>query len=332
MIKLFKHLIDNIYINIAGVSAIVLSPVADAIGGNAFWYLFIVLFLLFIFGIYDERKKNKIMHADFIHIPLVVKVEDGPDIDYVMNNLVSRIEENTNLSGYEEILKKYHSINIDTLIFEYKGSIYNFDQLLSFMRILKYKINQIEKQLNGKVKFHIAYYKRPSVGFLLGTIFRTESVVVYQNNDFENRFYPVANVDSREYKERVDIFDKYEVLYDTATIEEKSVLLAIESSSHNLAIESSSLSEYKNIVKVKLKENGTIPYNVNWVKYSAEIYNIINQLQTKYSKIVIAHAMPESISFLLGMALENYWDIDITQYKNNDYIHMYNMKEIVYYD
>ena len=72
---MLKYLIDNIYINIAGISAMLLSPFADAIGSPAYWWLFGGLVLLFIFGIFDEILKNQKLSAETIHIPIVINLD-----------------------------------------------------------------------------------------------------------------------------------------------------------------------------------------------------------------------------------------------------------------
>lgn len=332
MFKLLKHLFDNNYINSAGLLALVLSPVADGLGGGIyFWCLFGILFSLFLFGVFDEYRRNKKLHSETIHIPIVIKVDDGPSPTYVMKNILDQIEQSYNLSNYEKILKRYLGINIEGYIFEYNGSIYDFDRAMSFARIIRYSVINIEKRFNGRVKFHVAYYKRPSIGFLLGTIFRTEAVVVYQNNDFENRFYPVANISSRAYKERIANFSKYSIQKHIQDTEEKSVLIAIESSSHKINLNANSIRKYKNIISINLIHNGTIPYDDNWIEYASEIYNVINQTQTEFDTIVIAHAMPEAIAMVLGMAIENYWNIDVLQYDNSDYKFILNMGKISYY-
>ncbi len=38
------------------------------------------------------------------------------------------------------------------------------------------------------------------------------------------------------------------------------------------------LQQYKNIVKVSLNKNGTIPYEDDWTEYASEIYNAINKV------------------------------------------------------
>ncbi|MEN5387903.1 SAVED domain-containing protein [Aliarcobacter skirrowii] len=332
MIKQIKYLIDNLYINIAGISAMVLSPFADAIGSPAYWWLFGGLLLLFVFGIFDELVKNNKLSTEIIHIPIVIKVDDGPESKYVMQNLIERIEQKNGLNNYEALLQKYFSLNLEDFIFEYNGSIYEFDRLISFARIIKYSVAKIEKQFKGRVKFHVAYYRRPSIGFLIGTIFRTEGVVVYQNSDFDNKFYDVADIKNRDYKSQVKEFTKYIIENIKSDNSKEIVLIAIESSSHSIAIESSNLKNFDNIIRIKSIEGSTIPYEIDWTSYAQQIYTVLNQAQTKYKKIVIAHAMPEALSIVLGMALENYWNIDITQFDQNDYKYIYTMNQIKYFN
>lgn len=332
MFKKLKYLSSNKFIQIAGLSALFLNPIVDAIGGSiTFLMLATILIILFLYGLYDEIKTQKKLKQATIHIPIVIKIDDGPDPKYVLQNLVQKIEEIQKLEDYEDDMKKYFGINIDSFIFEYTGSIYDFDRLMSFARIIKYKINQIEKQLEGRVKFHVAYYKLPAIGYLLGTLFRTEGIVVYQNNDYENRFEKVADINSRKYKERTDGYVKYDISENFADEESSEVLIVINSASHTVNENASSLKSKMNKVRIVLKEPGTIPYESDWTVYANEIYNVINELQTKYKTIIIAHSMPEAISVVLGMALENYWNIKITQYENNEYNKVFSMNDIRYY-
>jgi hypothetical protein len=76
---------------------------------------------------------------------------------------------------------------------------------------------------------------------------------------------------------------------------------------------------------------GTIPFEDDWIEYSREIYTKIHDYRLQYKKIIIAHAMPEALAFLIGMAIENYWNVEITQYTNNDNVVLYNMKDIKFY-
>jgi len=332
MLKKYKNIFNNTYTSIAAVLAMVLSPLADAIGGNyAFPILTAILFVLFFYGLYQENKKIKKFKSDTIHIPIIIKIDEGPSVKYVMKNLLKQIEKDYSFNNYDEDLKKYFSIDTDTLTFEYKGDIYNFNHLMNFTWIIKYKLNEIEQQLDGKVKFHIAYYKRPSVGFLIGTLFRTEGIVIYQNNDYEDTFEKVANINSRQYKEKISNFTKYKVIENIQNKNESNILVVINSASHKVNLRAKSLKKYKSVITVHLVENGTIPYESDWTIYANEIYNILNDLQTRYDNITIAHSMPEAIAVILGMGLENYWNIHITQYADNDYKNVFTMSKIKYY-
>lgn len=327
-----RYLFENIFIQIAGVSGILFGPIVDALGGGIwFWYLSGGLSFFFILGIITELQKHNRLSIETIHIPLVIKIDDGPDSKLIMNQLIRRIEEKNHFSNYKLILQKYLKINIDDFIFEYNGSIYDFECLMNFTRIIKYCTTKLEHQLNGRVKLHIAYYRRPSIGFLLGTIFRTEGAFIYQNNDSENEFYAIANIENRNYKTSVESFSKYRISYELQNNNNDEVLILLESSSHAIALQSSNLCQYQNIVKIKLLEGSTIPYNTDWIPYAREIYTILNHMQTRYKKIILAHAMPEALAIILGMALENYWQIDILQYENQQYKYIYNMSQIKYY-
>ena len=105
----------------------------------------------------------------------------------------------------------------------------------------------------------------------------------------------------------------------------------INSASHKVNLRAKSLKKYKSVITVNLVENGTIPYESDWTIYANEIYNILNDLQTRYTNITIAHSMPEAIAVILGMGLENYWNIHITQYSDNDYKNVFTMNRIKYY-
>ena len=252
MLKKYKNIFNNTYTSIAAVLAMILSPLADALGGNyAFPILTALLFILFFYGLYQENKKIKKFKSDTIHIPIIIKIDEGPNVQYVMKNLLKQIEKEYSFDNYSEDLKKYFSIDIDTLTFEYKGDIYDFNHLMNFTWIIKYKLNEIEQQLDGKVKFHVAYYKRPSIGFLIGTLFRTEGIVIYQNNDYEDTFEKVANINSRRYKEKIGNFTKYKIIENITSKNDNNILVVINSASHKVNLRAKSLKTIGQFMQMK---------------------------------------------------------------------------------
>ena len=62
--------------------------------------------------------------------------------DAMLARTLERIEQKNALNGYETLLQKYFSLNLEDFIFEYNGSIYEFDRLMSFARIIKYNVGK----------------------------------------------------------------------------------------------------------------------------------------------------------------------------------------------
>jgi len=336
-LKHFNNILENRWIQLSGVLAIFFGLFADAMSDSIFyWISFIILVILIIIAVVEEYRISQKM-LDTIYIPLVIKIDDNTDTKYVFDSLIQKIERNYQIENYKENVLKYLKINLEDFIFEYNGDLFDFDKLLSFSRIISYNINKLEKNIKKEVVFHIAYYRRPAIAFMFGVIFRTKGVVVYQNNDGGQTFEKVVEVNDRKYKERVEEFEKYEIKEQVSN--KKELLLVINSASHNVDINAPSLKKYKDRVILTLKPkiidnkkiSGTIPYNEDWSLYAREIYTIIHNYRLKYQKIIIAHSMPEALAFLVGMGIENYWNIEITQYHKNDYKFIYNMQNVIFY-
>ena len=288
---------------------------------------------MIVYALFDEAKRYNRFHQNVIYLPIVIRVDDKTQGKYVLSLLLKSIEKETSITNYKEQILKYRGINVEDFVFEYSGSLYDFDRLLSFARIISYKVNQIEKETGSKIRFYVAYYRRPSVAFLLGVIFRTEGVTLYQNNDAGETFERVSVVDSRRYKEKVKNFVRYEVKeYHQNAEQGEHALIVINSASHDIDINAESLKEYDDKIVLKLKGYGTIDYHKeDWSYYSQEVYTVIHDARLRYKRLTIVHAMPEAIAFLVSMAIENYWDIEITQYDSGGYRHMYNMQDVKFY-
>lgn len=323
--------IENKYISLIGVIAIVAGPFYDTVENKYLTGMIALLLALSIFIIIViEYFKGKKIGNSVVHIPIVIKVDDGVQAQYAMNELIKNIENQYGYDDYKEILIKYYSVNIERLIYEETCGIKDFDTLINFARIIKYNISQLENILNKQIKLHVAFYRRPAVAFLIGTMFRTNSLCIYQI-DNKNEFKKVADIANRKYKERIDEFKKYKITEDINDNLNDEVLVVINSASHSVNINSDDLKIYKNIVKIDLKEPGTIPYENDWSDYAQEIYNVFNKLQTNFKSIVVAHSMPESLAIILGMGFGEYWNITITQYHNGLYPKQYTMNQIKYY-
>ena len=263
-------------------------------------------------------------------IPVVINVDSNKSSAHIFDNLIKEIEKKYSIKDLEEGLKKYLDILRDELVFDYNGDIYDKNRLISFMQIIRYQLNKIEQNTQSRVEFHLAYYQRPSVGFLVGYIFESDGLIIYQNNPDKDKFDEIAKVDKRNYKTTVDKFEKFKV----ETVEDDnsdSVLLSIKASSHDIDMNSESLSKYKNIVSMYANHDGTIKLEEDWILYVREIFTVLNRLQTQYKSITIAHAMPESLAVLVGMAVGNYWNIEMTQFDKGEYLEVIKLDEIKCY-
>ena len=334
MIDTLIRFLENKYVSLAGILGLLLGSLSDALDNDITkWAIFAIIVILFIFAIVNEYRLNSKFNKEVIHIPVVIKIGSKVEASYVMNNLIEEIEKIENTSSYKRDILRFLKIDLDSFMYEFKGDIYDFDNLMDFSRYINHEIKKLQVQIGNKIEFHVAYYQKPAIGFLLGTIFKTENISVYQNNDYKNTFFKVFDINSRKYKENKPNNEFYTIDRSYMTDESDEILVVLNSSSHNVNINSDKLKKYSNFVKLTLNSNGTIPYEIDWVEHSQEIYTLLNELQIKYKHIVLAHAMPESLSLVLGMAIENYWNLTITQYnpKTSDYDEMYTMNQIKYF-
>jgi len=317
-----------------GVFATILAGIGDASNAVFFYSGAVVIYIMGIFLSWrDIRKKEKFYKNSEIHLPIVINVDSTQPPIHIFNQLIKKIESELKISNYEENLKNYLNIIREDLIYEYGvglENIYNTKKLFTFLQIISYNLNQIKKNINNKIVFHVAYYTRPSVAFALGVVFEKDEVVVYQNNPDKDIFDEVAKTSNRNYKTNVEIFEKFNVIREEEA-GNKEVLLIINASSHKVNLNALSLKRFKNKIILNAKHKGTIMLEEDWMQYVKEIFTILNDIQTKYSHITIAHAMPESIALLVGMAMGNYWNVTITQYDNLEYKEVFNMKDIKLY-
>lgn len=327
-----KTFFANHYAQLAFAMAAIGGLLSDAfLGQYGYWASILIAFVLLIIAVEQEIRSTKFYNNATIPIPIIISVEDTTSLDTIFISITNEIEKNIQFSDLENKLDLYFNITRDMLMFKYSGSIYDQQRLLSFLQIIRYQLSFIEKRLSNKVQFHIAYLRKPSIGFALGGMFRADGIVVYQNNDFKNGFDKVAMINSRQYKEQIKEFEKFDIVESFNGNDDDQLLITIQISSHKVSSENESVSNYKNIISIRSKGNGTIALDEDWVRYAQEIYNVINNVQSKYSHIKIIHSMPEAVAIILGMALENYWNIVITQYDNNTYQEVINLKQIQYY-
>ncbi len=311
---------------------------ADAFFGKTGFAFILIVALLFLWlAIREEKTIETLYKNETIPIPIVISVDDNTPMEILFNSLIMEIEKEVKFKGLEEKLKKYFTITSEMLMFKYTGDMYDNDRLISFLQIIRYELNDIQSRLDNKAEFHIIYLKRPAVGFALGGMFRSDGIVIYQNNDYKNRLDKVVKIDSRRYKEKVFAYEKFDVINSLESKEDKKLLIVIQISSHNISLTSEKLKAFKNVISLISRGNGTISVDKKevdegeWIAYAQEIYNVINRIKDDFDEITLVHSMPEAVAVVVGMALENYWNINICQYDDSAYKKVINLKDIKYY-
>jgi len=287
---------------------------ADAFVGKAGFIATLLLALvLLLIAFIKERKVQQLYANETIPIPIVVSVDDSTPIEIHFKALLTRIaEDDSRFEGLEKKLESYFNISGQMLMFKYDGEMYDRARLISFLQIIRYVLNDIQRRLDNKACFHLFFLRRPAVGVALGGMFRTDGIVVYQNNDYSNTLDKVAKIDSRKYKENVSNFKHFKIMKKLKDKKERHLLVAVQISSHKIALEHPSLRQFKNVIALESVRNGTLPTDAESFK---------NDLWVEHAQEII----------ILGMALENYWNINVYQFDRGEYRNVINLQEIKYY-
>lgn len=312
---------------------------ADAFAGQyGFWMTLFISLSILLYSFYKEKNISQLYKNEVIPIPIVISIDDNTPPELLFKELVRSIAHNDKRFENLDIkLQEYFNISLQMLTYKYDGDMYNRARLCSFLQIIRYTLNDIQKRLENKVQFHILFLRRPAIAIAVGGMFRTDGIIIYQNSDHNNKLNRVAKIDSRKYKENVDSFKHFNITSILNDMSDKKLLIAIQISSHKISVEHKAFKNFKNIIKLDSIYNGTLPPDEEsfekdfWVENAQEIYNIINKYKNNYNSITLLHSMPEAIGIILGMALENYWNIDVCQYDTGEYKTVVNLNQIKYY-
>ncbi|SFV67239.1 hypothetical protein MNB_SM-6-1462 [hydrothermal vent metagenome] len=312
---------------------------ADAIAGkDGFIATLIISLTILAYGFYKEMKIAKLYKNEIIPIPVVISVDDNTPLDILFKELVASIARyDKQYEALDQKLWSYFGIAKERLLFKYDGDMYNHDRLVSFLQIIRHELNNVQQLLENQVQFHILFLRRPAIAMAVGSMFRTDGIVVYQNSDHDHKLNRVAKIDSRKYKEHLETLQHFKLSKELNNLQSKELLLVIQISSHKVNIKHKALRGFSNVIQMHSLYNGTLPpddasYQKDfWVENAQEIYNIVNEYKNSFESITILHSMPEAIGIILGMSLENYWDINILQYDAGDYKSVVRLNKIKYY-
>ncbi len=311
---MFENVFANRFAVIATFFAVPIAFLADYSGVHyayAIAALFVLLF--FLLAYWDERNKQKLYNKPNIPIPVVFNISNPSDSKSALGSLFETLEQE--YPKHEENLKKYFNITSEDLIFKYDGDIFDEARFTDFLKIAKHDIKRLEARTPKNVHFHMVYIGPIANAILVGTMLGTEGVTLYQYNKSTDSYTVALNIDSRAYKEHIQelhILRKHEIGDVKGSPE---VTVAIDLASHKIALEKLT----KPIIHLESTVGATLHTPEEFIQANQEIYSVINNLQQHAPHITLAYSMPTTIGILLGMSIQNYWDITLTQYSDGEY-------------
>jgi len=322
---MIENIINNRFANLASILAIFSAFLADFYGSkNGYIWAFFTVAILFLLAYFDEAKKQKLYTSANIPIPLVFNISNPASSKSALNALFDILEKD--FPNHKKNLKKYFNIIEDDLIFKYNGDIFDEARFIDFLKITKHDIKKLENQTPKQIQYHIVYIGPIANAILIGTMLGTEGTTLYQYNKSTDAYNITLEIDSRVFKEHIDgkKIIKETIIGDLN--DSDTVSVAIDAASHKISLDKLQ----KPIIHLESTLGATIKKQEDFIRINKEIYSVLNELQQKKKHIVLAYSMPTSIGILLGMSIQNYWDIEITQFYEGEYKtvikHLYDIK------
>ncbi len=304
--RLFSNTYTQIAFAIAGIGGLL----SDQFG-YGYWKVLVVVGVFLLFAFFDEYKRKKVYSAENIPLPLVINISNPADSLTALNSIFETLAKN--YPNHKKNLKTYFNIIEKDLIFKYDGDIFDEERFIDFLKITKHQIKKLDAQTPKNIHFHVVYIGPIANAILIGTMFGTEGVTLYQYSKSTDSYTVALNIDSRIYKEHVNDFRiiKKEIIgkiRDHATV-------AIDLASHKVALAKLD----KPIVHLSSMVGATLQKEEDFIQANKEIYAVINELQQSVSHIKLVYSMPTTVAILLGMSIQNYWDIELTQFGDGEY-------------
>ena len=324
---MFRDILSNTYAQAAALLAVPVAFGADYIGREwAYLAAFAFVVLLFALAYRDERKKRHLYTRPNIPIPIVFNISNPADSQNALNALFEIL--NRTYPDHQANLKKYFNILPEDLIFKYDGDIFDEKRFIDFLKVTKHDIKKLEAKTPQNIHFHIVYIGPIANAILIGTMLGTEGITLYQYNKSSDSYTISLEINSRAYKEHISDFQ----IIKKETIGEiegaKNVTVAIDLASHKVALGKLQ----KPIIHLQSTVGATIHEAKDFIRANQEIYAVINELQQQSPHITLAYSMPTTVAILLGMSIQNYWDIELTQFSDGEYKTVVkHLNEIKYY-
>lgn len=324
-------ILENPYTGIAGLIGTFGSFIADQSGGG--YYIPLLMMLpVFIYGIWNQSRRRAIYTHEAIPLPIVINISNPASSENALNALFHLIEKTGRYGRHQANLAKYCNIDARELVFEYRNDIHNREMLQDFLKITRFNLERLKQQTPKNTTIHLAYIGPSSVGVLVGTMFGTDGVKIFQYNKSSDSYYPAIEVKDRRLKEDITEFEKLERQKTEKSAER--VVVAIDVAAHKIRLSDPEIQGYGDLIHLKSRCEGTIAANEDWLQYCREIFKVLNLAQQQgYEEIKLVYSMPVALAIAVGMAAQNYWPILLTNYDKatNRYRDLMRLNELTYY-
>ncbi|MDX2098061.1 MAG: SAVED domain-containing protein [Leptolyngbyaceae cyanobacterium bins.59] len=321
---------NNPFTSAASVVAAIGGLLADQ-AGFGYVYVLIPFLVLILIGIWREARKTALYQKESIPLPIVINVANPASSDNALNALFHIIEKEERFRGHQHNLEEYLKIVPRDLVFNFRGDIHNHENLKDFLKITRYDLERLKAKTPKNTFLYLAYIGPASVGILVGTMLVNDSVKIFQYNKSSDSYYPVMEIVDRRIKEDVLTYEKFEV--EIPEVTQPRVTVAIDVAFHKIRLEEPSIKIYGDVIYLKSRSMGTIQPNEDWAQYCREIFKVLNFAQQRYHEIRFVYSMPIALGVALGIALQNYWNVMLTNYESatGDYQDLIKLNEIRYY-
>jgi hypothetical protein len=328
-------IIENTVVNFAaivgGIGSLIftgLNVPAGAIG------IFVLSLAIVVFGVIAEAKKYIIYTQDSLPIPIVINIANPANGLDALNSLFRIIEqESDRLSNYQKNIHKYLGIATTDLVYKFEGDIFDTEKLKDFLKIIKHDLEKVKQKTPQNSQFYLVYIGPISVAFLIGAMLPREGLKIFQRDQQTNSYRSITEVRDRLLKEKIAEFENFQLTTMCSDPPSTNVTIAIDTASHKIKLNDPEIQSYGDIISLENKHSNTISFDEDWLQYCREIFHTLNEAQQQYQEIKLVYSMPIGLAIAVGMTIQNFWNIQLTNYdgQTGQYLDLIKMNDIKYY-
>ncbi|MFM7579698.1 MAG: hypothetical protein ACKO5Q_22540, partial [Microcystaceae cyanobacterium] len=181
-------IIRNPVTEVALIIGFFLALITDQFG-QGYIYVFGIVLIVILIGVIKESQKFVVYQKNAIPLPIVINTSSPNSSKKALCLMFDIIEKEAVHANHQDNLQKILGIEKQDLIFDYSGDIFNNDQLQSFLKIVRYNLEKLKNKTPHNTVIYLAYIGPVSVGILVGTLFGTDGVRVFQYNKSSDSYY-----------------------------------------------------------------------------------------------------------------------------------------------